>query len=191
MINYSSFITTITYDPISWIDSSYLDLPYSKFSLKERRVINDIMINVFNFSPISLENLTQFEKEIIRFWPYLSRVFMLMACFRFKAYLPSSFHKLHLDKEIVQFLFALPVNQLQSSVLKGEGHIKLTKLTLQQQAFQEMRNFLIYCSDPIRERLFFLFPTSTKQQNTHKVVEKADFLLLRIMCHYARSKYSA
>jgi len=189
MVNYSSRLATIIYDPLAWIDESYFGVSRFQLSVKERRLINEIITDSLNFKPLLLEKLNQFEKEIVTFWLSLPRVFTLMAYFRYRAFLLSSRNCHQLDDKAVRVALSLRVGDLVSTAFKFDMKIKLTLSLLQMQAYREMVSFSDYLSEPIRQRLGFLFPASVKGRQNHVNSQHADFLLLRILCHYVKSEH--
>lgn len=190
MVNYSSLLATIIYDPLAWIDESYFDVRRFRLSAGERRLINEIVINSLNFKPLLLEELNQFEKEMVTFWLSLPRVFTLMAYFRYRALLLSSPNRHQLDSKAVQVALSLRTDSLVSRVFKCDMKTNITPPLLQTQAYREMMSFSDYLSESIRQRLCFLFPASVQGAPNHVYSQHADFLLLRILCHYVKSEHS-
>lgn len=176
------------YDPVGWMDESYFDRSYNRLSVKQRRLLNEIILSSIDLTPISLEALSPFEMELIAIWPSLRRVFTLMAYFRYKAFLLSSRKKHQLDPDAIKFAVSLNTAALTSAVFKADTASEVTESRLQMQAYQEMVSFCNYLSEPIRQRLSFLFPESVTHKHDQHRNHDADFLLLRIACNHVRTK---
>lgn len=189
MDNGTSLLATIIYDPLAWIDESYFGVTRSQLSVKERRLINEIVVDSLNFKPLLSKKLNQFEKEIVTFWLSLPRVFTLMAYFRYRAFLLSSRNRHQLDSKAVEVALSLRPDSLVSAAFKFDMKTNVTLPLLQVQAYREMVGFSDYLSEPVRQRLCFLFPASVKGIQDHVHSQHADFLLLRTLCHYVKSEH--
>lgn len=183
MKNHNDLLIDIMYNPISWIDDSYLALKKERVSIQEKALINELLIQTFSFQPLNVHLLNRFDKEIISIWRLLPEIFFLIGCYRFKAYLLSANFFSDLPINVKKFLLTTNI-QMLTYKLSTSNHFNFSVLL--NQAYYEMINFTDYLSEPVSQRLTYMFPQNLGL--VKKIDGLPNFLLLRVASSYVKSK---